>query len=541
MEAAVSMPRNEVDDFLPRNSSRPSHYPTTAAAHDAIMTLGHSIPRRVCQHPFRRNDIVWVCRTCQSDETCVLCHACYSHSNHEGHDVAFYHAQAGGCCDCGDPDAWDPAGFCDRHGPNVADGIEGGGVGGAVVERVQGAVGAAMDWLVEVIHESVEGGYERANPGKGRRQGSLRRGGSLPVDAGNEGGERKQQRRRRHSVDNAAVGASGSATGRRRLDDANVSSSSSDEGVEAMTTMTTTGADDMLTEAAIAVASLSAVAADHIFDPEAASTSKSMLQHISGTDSANDAIIPGEPEEFDPEAASTSKSASPAKAPVISLSPSQLLGEVGRTQRGLYLVLHADDHVHSTIEITKALHELYTSSSSATAGTYTSHHNETVLSKVVRLLRANGDIILWGTHELLAEVGDVKAGLWRDGDAAATSLVGKTMLDKARVLTKNGLVCSIKTRQELLMEQRAASVIHWMSVLSRSCDPLCNRVSVAISGHRHLVPLLHSDLKLPRQITSAWHSLLLTLLAVPSFKADLANAYCDTYRTSFGRGTFWAI
>eukprot|EP00957_Ditylum_brightwellii_P156131 11883950-Ditylum_brightwellii.AAC.1 len=103
------------------------------------MTLGHSIPRRVCQHPFRRNDIVWVCRTCQSDETCVLCHACYSHSNHEGHDVAFYHAQAGGCCDCGDPDAWDPAGFCDRHGPNVADGIEGGGVGGAVVERVQGA------------------------------------------------------------------------------------------------------------------------------------------------------------------------------------------------------------------------------------------------------------------------------------------------------------------------------------------------------------------------------------------------------------------
>ena len=50
-----------------------------------------------------------VCRTCQADETCVLCHACYSQSNHEGHDVAFYHAQAGGCCDCGDPDG---AYFC---------------------------------------------------------------------------------------------------------------------------------------------------------------------------------------------------------------------------------------------------------------------------------------------------------------------------------------------------------------------------------------------------------------------------------------------
>lgn len=28
----------------------------------------------------------------------------------------FYHSQAGGCCDCGDPGAWDPIGFCHRHG-----------------------------------------------------------------------------------------------------------------------------------------------------------------------------------------------------------------------------------------------------------------------------------------------------------------------------------------------------------------------------------------------------------------------------------------
>ena len=32
-----------------------------------------------------RNDIVWVCCTCQSDETCVLCHECFRNSNHEGH------------------------------------------------------------------------------------------------------------------------------------------------------------------------------------------------------------------------------------------------------------------------------------------------------------------------------------------------------------------------------------------------------------------------------------------------------------------------
>jgi Putative zinc finger in N-recognin (UBR box) len=70
----------------------------------SLEALGCTVPRRVCQHPFKKNDIVWVCRTCQADETCVLCHACFSNSSHEGHDVAFYHAQAGGCCDCGDPD-----------------------------------------------------------------------------------------------------------------------------------------------------------------------------------------------------------------------------------------------------------------------------------------------------------------------------------------------------------------------------------------------------------------------------------------------------
>jgi Putative zinc finger in N-recognin (UBR box) len=70
----------------------------------SLEALGCTVPRRVCQHPFKKNDIVWVCRTCQADETCVLCHSCFSQSSHEGHDVAFYHAQAGGCCDCGDPD-----------------------------------------------------------------------------------------------------------------------------------------------------------------------------------------------------------------------------------------------------------------------------------------------------------------------------------------------------------------------------------------------------------------------------------------------------
>jgi hypothetical protein len=79
-------------------------YTSITAAIQSFDIFELTVPRRVCQHPFRKNDIVWVCRTCQADETCVLCHNCFSQSNHIGHDVAFYHAQAGGCCDCGDPD-----------------------------------------------------------------------------------------------------------------------------------------------------------------------------------------------------------------------------------------------------------------------------------------------------------------------------------------------------------------------------------------------------------------------------------------------------
>lgn len=39
--------------------STKSRYTTSKSAHAYVAMLGLSIPRRVCQHPFRRNDIVW--------------------------------------------------------------------------------------------------------------------------------------------------------------------------------------------------------------------------------------------------------------------------------------------------------------------------------------------------------------------------------------------------------------------------------------------------------------------------------------------------
>jgi len=78
-------------------------------------------PRQICQYQFKANDIVWMCKDCQRDETCVICNECYQASDHEGHDVYFYHSTSGGCCDCGDAEAWNSKGCCDKHGRVTSD------------------------------------------------------------------------------------------------------------------------------------------------------------------------------------------------------------------------------------------------------------------------------------------------------------------------------------------------------------------------------------------------------------------------------------
>lgn len=87
--------------------------------------------RGLCGYVFQRNDIAFNCKTCQLDETCVLCLQCYRNGNHEGHDIFFHRTYPGGCCDCGDSEAWDPEGFCTYHGDRAdADGAGGDGTPG---------------------------------------------------------------------------------------------------------------------------------------------------------------------------------------------------------------------------------------------------------------------------------------------------------------------------------------------------------------------------------------------------------------------------
>ena len=91
--------------------------------------------------------------------------------------------------------------------------------------------------------------------------------------------------------------------------------------------------------------------------------------------------------------------------------------------------------------------------------------------------------MLYGTHELFAELGPVLSQYWKDGDERACVRFGALIMEKARVLVSDhGLMVSIKTGVELWMEMRAKSVVEFLGMLSESCDPLCGQVSLGLGG-----------------------------------------------------------
>ncbi|KAG0171555.1 hypothetical protein DFQ28_000812 [Apophysomyces sp. BC1034] len=58
---------------------------------------------------------------CGLDDTCVFCTKCFHATDHDGHDVFFSVSPgSGGCCDCGDPEAWKVPLQCKIHSLNVA-------------------------------------------------------------------------------------------------------------------------------------------------------------------------------------------------------------------------------------------------------------------------------------------------------------------------------------------------------------------------------------------------------------------------------------
>ncbi|CAM6028185.1 unnamed protein product [Sphagnum balticum] len=78
---------------------------------DYLKSSGHS----QCTTVWTKDSVAYRCRTCQVNDASAICERCYHQGDHQWHDFVMYNSDSGGCCDCGDKDAWKEEGFCTTH------------------------------------------------------------------------------------------------------------------------------------------------------------------------------------------------------------------------------------------------------------------------------------------------------------------------------------------------------------------------------------------------------------------------------------------
>ncbi|PSR82970.1 hypothetical protein PHLCEN_2v5940 [Hermanssonia centrifuga] len=106
--------------FLPNsNSSLPLHATLSEVQSQAGSSKEIQItPGRPCGHIFMKGESCFRCKDCALDDSCVLCSRCFEATDHTDHSVSFFIAQqSGGCCDCGDSEAWRIQINCPYHPP----------------------------------------------------------------------------------------------------------------------------------------------------------------------------------------------------------------------------------------------------------------------------------------------------------------------------------------------------------------------------------------------------------------------------------------
>ena len=69
-----------------------------------------------CGHIFKSGEATYRCKTCATDDTCVLCSKCFAGTDHTGHQFLISISPGNsGCCDCGDEEAWAVPLHCSIH------------------------------------------------------------------------------------------------------------------------------------------------------------------------------------------------------------------------------------------------------------------------------------------------------------------------------------------------------------------------------------------------------------------------------------------
>ena len=100
-------------------------------------------------------------RNCGLDDTCVMCSKCFQATNHDDHDVKIWISKgAGGCCDCGDPEAWKIPLHCNIHSADVIpqtttlDPLD--SVPESLLMSVRETIGVVLDYILETFATSLE-------------------------------------------------------------------------------------------------------------------------------------------------------------------------------------------------------------------------------------------------------------------------------------------------------------------------------------------------------------------------------------------------
>ncbi|KAL8950451.1 MAG: hypothetical protein Q9222_003519 [Ikaeria aurantiellina] len=116
---------------------------------------------RRCGHIFRNAEAVYRCRKCEVDDTSVLCSRCFNSSEHTGHIVSVNISSGnGGCCDCGDPEAWKQPVTCAIHAAETSKSAgkarDGPQMREELLESIRMTIGRTYDYICDVISCSPE-------------------------------------------------------------------------------------------------------------------------------------------------------------------------------------------------------------------------------------------------------------------------------------------------------------------------------------------------------------------------------------------------
>jgi hypothetical protein len=80
------------------------------------LVRGQGRKAAICGKIWGKDDLAYRCLDCGVGPCSAICAECFINGDHKNHNYVMYHSAAGGCCDCGDVEAWLPSGNCCFHG-----------------------------------------------------------------------------------------------------------------------------------------------------------------------------------------------------------------------------------------------------------------------------------------------------------------------------------------------------------------------------------------------------------------------------------------